>query len=100
MLIILDNGLNTERRIDIDNVDERPIDNRLSANKAWPIGGTIPTIDLNPKHFSTIDVYNGLYPMPIYGTYNTITNFQTSEYEGGDYFNISISFGYEEIANE
>jgi len=97
--IILDKNLESEVQIDVDQINERVIDNVLNSLKTIHVaqGSVFPEIpDIQDKNFTTIEVNtdDGI-SLPIVCDYNKVTNFVTQYYEQEKIFSYNVDFGYE-----
>lgn len=89
MKIILDKNLDTKRELEVDRVAERPLTNRMTANRSGLTVAGVPDLSgFTETSFATLDVegYDGQELLPV-GSYDHVEDLSlTYEDEGKQYY--------------
>lgn len=95
--LIFDAGLETERSFECDNVFEKPMLNRLNAQKMVDVshGGEFPELDdfKNNPDFTTVSLVDGDVTIPLIGSYDVITDVSVSYFAADRQYSATIILG-------
>ena len=95
MRIIFDKNTQTERQLVLDNLTERPLDNRIVGSRTIPMaeGGTVPDLSgfIGHRSFSTVEVVSGDLEIPLTGEYNFIADLSGTYIEQDDIYIVNLT---------
>ena len=97
MQLILDKGLSTERKLLIDNVNEKPLLNIMTCSyvKILAKDEDFPAVDSfgDNRTFESVTIESNEKKVPIIGEYNLITDYSIQYTEESGRFVVSITLG-------
>lgn len=101
MQLIFDKGLETERSLIVDTINERVIEGNLTASISGPldqiksISGVSEFADTH--YFTTLDVLSDKESVPIVGTYNYIVAMNLMYQEAPPRYSLNLSMTYKAL---
>lgn len=92
MKLIFDKGLETEASIEIDRVTERPLLNRLTANRSGAVGeiGVLDFFSEETFQTVTVEADNGGL-IPLAGEYTRFADVSVTYEDGGKTYHLSVA---------
>lgn len=94
MKMTFDKGLATERELQVKNIYEHPLQQRLSASDEIKVtsASDVPDMSdfLNNPYFTTLEITDGEIVIPTQASYNHIADLTLNYYEESKIYNVNI----------